>query len=373
MSKRKLLLADDSVTIQKVVSLTFADEGIEVISTGDGDSAMAKVSELKPDLVMADVNMPGLNGYQICEKIRNDQTISQTPVILLVGSFEPFDENEARRVGADDFMTKPFQSIRQLVNKVSVLINSGKSAGSAPVSAAVAQENGLSDNAVFAPAPLDSPAPAVAQAQMSDQGREDEAVQATHAAPFAYYETSKFESREPIAESAPAIFESEATPVTVADNPAITEAKEEDMPMPHAASILEVDDDILELPIFDDEMDEENEVLASDAPAKIEAVPQPEPEPIREPAAVAPVVKQDMAVAAPVVQQDIAASSPKVSPLHFEEKGSDMEVSPELVEAVSRKVMERLSEKAIKEVAWEVVPQMAEAILKQMAEDKLKG
>ncbi len=129
MSKQKLLLADDSVTIQKVVNLTFADEGIEVISVGDGDSAMEKILETSPDLIMVDVNMPGLNGYQICENLRNNPALSHTPVILLVGSFEPFDEEEAKRVGADDYLTKPFQSIRQLVQKVTTLLNAEKTNG----------------------------------------------------------------------------------------------------------------------------------------------------------------------------------------------------------------------------------------------------
>ncbi len=129
VSKQKLLLADDSVTIQKVVNLTFADEGIEVISVGDGDSAMEKILETSPDLIMVDVNMPGLNGYQICENLRNNPALSHTPVILLVGSFEPFDEEEAKRVGADDYLTKPFQSIRQLVQKVTTLLNAEKTNG----------------------------------------------------------------------------------------------------------------------------------------------------------------------------------------------------------------------------------------------------
>jgi CheY-like chemotaxis protein len=122
VSKRKLLLADDSVTIQKVVNLTFADEGIEVITVGDGDSAMEKISQLSPDVVLADVHMPGLNGYQICEIVRENPTTRDLPVVLLVGSFEPFDENEAARVGANAFLTKPFQSIRQLVSQVSDLM-----------------------------------------------------------------------------------------------------------------------------------------------------------------------------------------------------------------------------------------------------------
>ncbi len=127
MSQRRLLLADDSVTIQKVVNLTFADEGVNVVAVGDGDAAMQKFVEAMPDLVMVDVNMPGLDGYRICEMIKQDDETRHIPVILLVGSFEPFDEEEARRVGADDFLTKPFQSIRQLVNKVSDLLNGKKS------------------------------------------------------------------------------------------------------------------------------------------------------------------------------------------------------------------------------------------------------
>lgn len=124
MSRRKLLLADDSVTIQKVVNLTFADEGIDVVTVGDGDSAIDKIAEMQPDLVLADVHMPGLNGYQICEIIRGNEATKHMPVVLLVGSFEPFDEVEAERVGANAFLTKPFQSIRQLVSQVSELMES---------------------------------------------------------------------------------------------------------------------------------------------------------------------------------------------------------------------------------------------------------
>jgi CheY-like chemotaxis protein len=122
VSDRKILLADDSPTIQKVVNLTFADEGIDVVCAGDGDSAYQMLSEFTPDVVLADVNMPGKNGYELCQALRERDETRQTPVILLVGSFEPFDEERAFQVGATDYLTKPFQSIRQLVNAVSGLI-----------------------------------------------------------------------------------------------------------------------------------------------------------------------------------------------------------------------------------------------------------
>ena len=122
MSRGKLLLADDSVTIQKVVNLTFADEGIEVVTAANGDLAMEMIVSERPDVVLADVNMPGMSGYQICETLRGSEDTKHIPVLLLVGSFEPFDEVEANRVGASGYLTKPFQSIRLLVSQVSELL-----------------------------------------------------------------------------------------------------------------------------------------------------------------------------------------------------------------------------------------------------------
>lgn len=122
MEQRKLLLADDSITIQKLVNLTFADEGIDVVTVGDGDAALEKISETEPDIVLLDVHMPGLNGYQLCEIIRENEATKNLPVILLVGSFEPFDEAEATRVGANAHISKPFQSIRELVAQVTDLL-----------------------------------------------------------------------------------------------------------------------------------------------------------------------------------------------------------------------------------------------------------
>jgi CheY-like chemotaxis protein len=124
VAQRKLLLADDSITIQKVINLTFADEGISVTSVGNGLAAVERLLEVAPDLVLADVHMPGLSGYEVCEQIRRTPGFENIPVMLLVGSFEPFDEAEARRVGANDFLTKPFQSIKQLVSKVHSLLES---------------------------------------------------------------------------------------------------------------------------------------------------------------------------------------------------------------------------------------------------------
>src|SRR5438128_783777 len=118
----RILLADDSITIQKVVNLTFADEGIEVIAVSNGDQAERRLADVQPDLVLADIFMPGKNGYELCEAIKESGQYHHIPVVLLVGAFEPFDQVEARRVKADAHLTKPFES-RTLVDTVRKLIS----------------------------------------------------------------------------------------------------------------------------------------------------------------------------------------------------------------------------------------------------------
>jgi CheY-like chemotaxis protein len=123
LAGRKLLLADDSITIQKVVDLTFTDEGVSVLCVNNGREAIEQLADFVPDVVLADVFMPQMNGYEVCEYIKQNDKLKHIPVMLLVGSFEPFDEEEARRVGANDTLTKPFQSIRRLIDRVGLLVS----------------------------------------------------------------------------------------------------------------------------------------------------------------------------------------------------------------------------------------------------------
>ncbi len=120
MSK-KLLLADDSITIQKVIQITFAHEDYALTITDNGDDALAEARQIKPDLVIADVYMPGKNGYELTTAIKQDPDLGQTPVLLLTGSFEPFDEDKARLCQADAWIEKPFES-QSLIDKVAELL-----------------------------------------------------------------------------------------------------------------------------------------------------------------------------------------------------------------------------------------------------------
>jgi CheY-like chemotaxis protein len=119
----KILLADNSLTVQKIITLTFADEGVDVIAVNNGDEAVNRLRRLRPSLVMADISIPGRNGYEICEFVKTHPEMGGTPVILLAPAFEPFDEERARRIGADHHLTKPFQSIRTLISIVKNLMD----------------------------------------------------------------------------------------------------------------------------------------------------------------------------------------------------------------------------------------------------------
>lgn len=121
----KILLADDSITVQKIVKLTFSDEGIEVVAVGNGELALQQLMDWQPDLVMADVFMPGRDGYEVCHFIKSNPELCRIPVVLLVHAFEPFDQARAVEVRADRHLTKPFHSIRILVNTVRELIQHG--------------------------------------------------------------------------------------------------------------------------------------------------------------------------------------------------------------------------------------------------------
>jgi CheY-like chemotaxis protein len=104
----KILVADDNANIQKMVALAFEERGIQVVSVGNGEAAVRRIPDLAPDLVLADIFMPVRNGYEVCEFVKKDERFTHVPVILLVGAFDPLDEKEARRVGADGVLKKPF-------------------------------------------------------------------------------------------------------------------------------------------------------------------------------------------------------------------------------------------------------------------------
>jgi CheY-like chemotaxis protein len=104
-----LLLADDSVTIQRVIELTFADEDVLVVAVSNGEEAIALLNRTPPDIVLADVGMPGPSGYDIAQHIKDTPHLAHIPVVLLTGAFEPIDQAKATAVGCDGVLAKPFE------------------------------------------------------------------------------------------------------------------------------------------------------------------------------------------------------------------------------------------------------------------------
>lgn len=116
-----LLLADDSVTIQRVIELTFANEDIRVVAVGDGDHAIATLRHSTPDIVLADIGMPGKNGYELTRHIKQTPGLEHVPVLLLTGAFEPVDDVRAREAGCDGVLVKPFEP-QAIVQRVKALL-----------------------------------------------------------------------------------------------------------------------------------------------------------------------------------------------------------------------------------------------------------
>src|SRR6201984_2541155 len=101
-----------------MVVLALKDQGMEVVAVGNGEAPVRKISDLKPDLVLADIFMPVRNGYEVCKFVKDDSALSHIPVILLVGAFDPLDEQEASRAGAGGVLKKPFVPPDPLISMV---------------------------------------------------------------------------------------------------------------------------------------------------------------------------------------------------------------------------------------------------------------
>jgi len=160
----KLLLADDSVTIQRVIELTFADEDVQVIVVGDGKQAIDRVQAERPDIVLADIGMPERDGYEVAAFIKGNPQLATIPVVLLTGAFEPIDETRARTVGCDAVLVKPFEP-QMVITRVKELLarrsaaRAGVAATAVSVPAASAGSARVRPSVEFDPDLTTAPAP----------------------------------------------------------------------------------------------------------------------------------------------------------------------------------------------------------------------
>lgn len=121
MSENRILVVDDEEHIRELIKFNLEKSGYKVISCGDGTEALNFTRTEKPDLVLLDVMLPGIDGYDVCKEIRKDNNISNIPIIMITAKSEELDKILGLELGADDYITKPF-SIRELLARVKAVL-----------------------------------------------------------------------------------------------------------------------------------------------------------------------------------------------------------------------------------------------------------
>jgi len=348
-----------------------------------------KAQEINPDVLLIDTLMPGMSGYEVCEAIRNDPALSTRPVLLLTGSFEPFDEDRARQCGADDHIVKPFES-QQIVAKVQQLLELGRQRGGGGLPAAVtnvlpaeATETAFAipDPFVEAPSPFES----------TSFDAETETVSPADETVFNFQPESVFEpASEPVAapqeESTPArspddpwgAFTPEPAPAVAADvvfeapvEPApLTFTPEPFMPSEEPAFELPSTDNSEQVgaswvPVEEQTFEFREEPSSPDLPQVFEGTMTegviPEPEPAFDPAAfetvtaVEPFIEQVADIPRQVVPAPEAADLSAVA----------APAALALTEEQLRAAVLSASRETIERIVWEVVPDLAEAMIQE--------
>jgi CheY-like chemotaxis protein len=312
---KKILLADDSLTIQKVVELTLAGTGYELTCVSNGQEALDALAASRPDLILADVVMPGKNGYEVCEAVKGDPATAGIPVVLLSGTFEPFDRGHADRIGCDLVVSKPFDS-RQLLERIETLL--GVAPGPQPSFAR--QEDAPFETVSFDDT-FPSSGPEVAADAENPFGRADEPSREQ-----GRLTAGEREEPEPVfLEESPAAASAASSERTAEGSPEAVRHPVEDTP-PTATRAGET---------FPGELLLE-EISAKDAEVLFDLPFEPE--------AISP------------------AASPVVS-----------ELTEEQIERIAARVVEKLSDRVVREIVWDIVPDMAEMVVKRRIKELENG
>ena len=377
-----LLLADDSATIQRVIELTFAGEDIKVIAVSDGDQAIARIQSAPPDIVLADVGMPGKTGYEVAEYVKRTPALAHIPVVLLTGAFEPVDQAKATAAGCDGVLAKPFEP-QIVIGRVRELLGKG-GAAAAPAAVPASPSNVFE----FAPAAEPKASSSEPQAASGEPKVEDyfdrlDAAFANFSSPSA-----SAPAKEPELAPAPS-----AQAATVPDELDWLRPKQEPKaaaaPPPDFAIadelVVEPTSLVAEIPAPAPEPVREPEppppvpVFAAPEPAAAPPAPAaaheplaPEPREPREPRGLPPIAEAFSAILAaeqnalgvrpewpsPVQQPQTAASSGP----------SEIVITDDLVERVARRVMEQMSDRVVRETVAQIASETAERLVREEIE-----
>lgn len=427
---KKILLADDSLTIQKVVELTLSDSDYDLVCVSNGQRALEKVREDRPDLILADVVMPEKNGYEVCEVIKGNPATARIPVILLSGTFEPFDRERAERIGADAIISKPFDSQQLLAQVETLLDRAGSAVGpeaeampiAPPPSSAEAPEvrseekdpfdTGFSaedftagirlppmregmdpfeeeygrtdvDSAIAAfersrpefAAPVEETS-AAREVTESASDREEGSVRE----PLSPWLREEPEKGAAVEEAAPAPqlpdagslwgrAESERTDRIRLDSPTVAAAL--GPPAADQVPTLEIPQQTVSLEKPVGPAPDERATWDTSAPPPPQAPLPQEPEPVAAPQApegpgAAPVPHEIEVLAQ-------TSSIPELTQMLSSVAKTEGELTEDQIERLATRVVQKLSDRIVREIAWEVIPDMAEIVIKQRIKELESG
>lgn len=350
---RTILLADDSITIHKVIELTFPEEEYRVVAVENGDAALARLDETDPDLVIADVVMPGADGYQVAHEVK--QRRPSTPVLLLVSTFEPYDEERARESGADRRLTKPFdaQELQRVVEEL--LAGSGEGAGNEePGDAAHAAETGADEPTAgrspvgFAFGEPEPPVERVGSARPAPAEPEEVAWAPSPDADEAADEPDAASPLAPPAAEEDPFGELAAEPVGATEaDPAIFETPPESFVGTAPGAEPHLPDE----PVAD-------EAQAPAAPGAGEDEPEARDGEAAEPA-------EGIGLPSSPADQGADEAPEPPAPVESADAGGHGGLSDDDVDRIARRVVELLADRSVEEIAWEVVPDVAEIVIKE--------
>jgi CheY-like chemotaxis protein len=367
---KKILLADDSITIQKVVELTFSDGDYEVTAVNNGAKAVQKLSEMRPDIILSDIIMPEKNGYEVCEFVKSHPEYRNIPVVLLTGTFEPFDPDRAEKAGCDAVVTKPFES-QSLIHKVEELIAAARSASASAPAAAPAE-------APAASSPWEEETPAAAPSPFSGEASFSPAPAPepfTHdndifgAAPTPMGATTEMPFAEP-----PSFFDAPTPPPAPEPEPSPWDEQPAAAFSGETRAFPKMSFDDMQRMAGETSAPVEEPPVAEAAPLSFETEPEPEPEFQPEPVAAfgedtMPPFDEPPAEEPPAAQEPepepmwaTAATAPPESP---QIPISARDLTDDQVDRIARRVVELMSDQIVRNIAWEVIPDLAETCVKE--------
>lgn len=376
MSSR-ILLADDSLTIRKVVELTFSGSEFELKAVGNGDDAVSLLSMFEPDIVLADAVMPGKTGYEVCEEVKRRPGGRFVPVVLLTGTFEPFDKPRSERVGADSVVTKPFDSqglatlVRDLVRRAA------EAKASAPPEPP--------------PAPEPPPPPPVAEVGESTDPTFG-GVDPFYTAPLAVAAPPPPPPPAPVEDvfsttAIPVFMEIEPPPPPPPPPPDLGPVSELLTPPPPPP--ISRGDRGFEMDLG--ALDETPEPQRRDLDADIAEFERSDRGKTRRPEAWETVAApagsaepdagtgQDSghsdleALAAEASLTDLKSLIPDAAPAGFDAGSNAGPLSDADVDRIARRVLELGGERVVRRIAWDVVPELAERLVKERLEELEKA